>query len=337
MKELRHPILVLLLVHALVIFAGFFGPCSPTEQHRDLAYLPPMRLHVIDAAGHLHLRPFVYMPLAVDSDGFQYREDRRKTYSVKLFTQRSGGLHLLDVGEPANLFLMGTDGYGRDIFSRVLFGGRISLAAAFLAMLLSLSIGSFLGCIAGQFGGFADAAIMRASELVLAVPWLCLLLAIRAFLPLHISPATTLFLVSGVIGIVNWARPARLVRGVVLSANERAFVTSARGFGASEWYLLKRHVLPQTFGLLITQAVILIPQFIMAEAILSFLGLGIEESLPSWGNMLAALQQLGVIASYWWMAAPVLGLVSVSLTYFLLADALEHRNLRQNSGVANAH
>ena len=332
MKKLRFAIIALVLVHGFVIFPGLFAPCSPTEQHRDLAYLPPMHLHLVDAAGHLHLRPFVYMPVAVDSDGFQYQEDRSKAYPLKLLERRSNRLHLLTVDEPGNLFLMGTDGFGRDIFSRVLFGGRISLAAAVLAMMLSLSIGALLGCIAGQFGGFADASIMRASELVLAVPWLCLLLAIRAFLPLHISPATTLFLVSGVIGIINWARPARIVRGVVLSAKERAFVISARGFGASEWYLLKRHVLPQTFGVLITQAVILIPQFIMAEAILSFLGLGIEESLPSWGNMLAALQQFGVIASYWWMAAPMLGLVSVSLTYFLLADALEHRNLRQNSG-----
>jgi peptide/nickel transport system permease protein len=188
-------------------------------------------------------------------------------------------------------------------------------------------MGTFLGSIAGHFAGFADAAIMRAAELVLAVPWLCLLLAIRAFLPLHVSPTATLFLVSGVIGAVNWARPARLVRGVVLSAKERGFVSSARGFGASEWYLLRRHVLPQTFSVLLTQAIVLVPQFVLAETILSFLGLGVEESLPSWGNMLAALQQYDVIASYWWMAAPVLGLAIVSCVYFLLAEVLEDRNI----------
>jgi peptide/nickel transport system permease protein len=332
MRKLHIAILALVAVHALVIFAGFFAPCSPTEQHRELAYVPPMRLHLIDAQSHLHLHPFVYAPVATEGDGFQYGEDRSKAYPIRVFVRNANGRHLLGVDQPGNLFLMGTDGYGRDLFSRVLFGGRVSLAAAFLAMALSLSIGAFLGSIAGHFGGFADAAIMRAAELMLAVPWLCLLLAIRAFLPLHISPAATLFLVSGVIGTVNWARPARLVRGAVLSAKERGFVTSARGFGASEWYLLRRHVLPQTFGLLITQAIILLPTFVLAETILSFLGLGIEESLPSWGNMLAALQQFGVIASYWWMAAPILGLVSVSFTYFLLANVLEQTNIRKASG-----
>lgn len=332
MRKLRIAILALVAAHALVIFAGFFAPCSPTEQHRELAYVPPMRLHLIDAEGHLHVHPFVYAPIAIEGDGFQYGEDRTKAYPIRVFVRNATGWHLLGVDQPGTLFLMGTDGYGRDLFSRVLFGGRVSLAAAFLAMVLSLSIGALLGSIAGHFGGFADAAIMRAAELMLAVPWLCLLLAIRAFLPLHISPAATLFLVSGVIGTVNWARPARLVRGAVLSAKERGFVTSARGFGASEWYLLRRHVLPQTFGLLITQAIILLPTFVLAETILSFLGLGIEESLPSWGNMLAALQQFGVIASYWWMAAPILGLVSVSFTYFLLANVLEQTNIRKASG-----
>lgn len=332
MRKLRIAILALVAVHASVIFAGFFAPCSPTEQHRELAYVPPMHLHLIDAEGHLHVHPFVYAPIAIEGDGFQYGEDRTKAYPIRVFVRNATGSHLLGVDQPGTLFLAGTDGYGRDIFSRVLFGGRVSLAAAFLAMVLSLSIGALLGSIAGHFGGFADAAIMRAAELMLAVPWLCLLLAIRAFLPLHISPAATLFLVSGVIGTVNWARPARLVRGAVLSAKERGFVTSARGFGASEWYLLRRHVLPQTFGLLITQAIILLPTFVLAETILSFLGLGIEESLPSWGNMLAALQQFGVIASYWWMAAPILGLVSVSFTYFLLANVLEQTNIRKASG-----
>ena len=336
MRKLHIAILILVVLHAFILFAGFFSPCSPTEQHRDLPFVPPMRPHLIDAEGRFHLHPFVYLPTAVEGDGFQYQEDTRTVYPIRFIVHNASGRHLLGVDEPGYLFLMGTDGYGRDLLSRVLFGGRISLAAAFLAMVLSLSLGALLGGIAGQFGGFADAAIMRAAELMLAVPWLCLLLAIRAFLPLHISPAATLFLVSGIIGTVNWARPARLVRGAVLSAKERGFVTSARGFGASEWYLLRRHVLPQTFGLLITQAVILLPKFVLAETVLSFLGLGIEESLPSWGNMLAALQQFGIIASYWWMSAPILGLMTVSFTYFFLANILEQENIRQISGEAYA-
>jgi peptide/nickel transport system permease protein len=163
-----------------------------------------------------------------------------------------------------------------------------------------------------------------------------LLLSLRASLPLHLDPTRTLILLSAVIGAMGWARPARLVRGAVLSAKERPFVMAARGFGASEWYLLRRHVLPQTLGIVSTQAVVLIPQFVAAEATLSFLGLGIGEPVPSWGNMLSAFQQFQTVSSYWWMAAPLVALVAVSLTYFVLADALHQKGARINSGQSYA-
>ena len=131
---------------------------------------------------------------------------------------------------------------------------------------------------------------------------------------------------------MGWARPARLIRGVVLSAKQRPFVTAARGFGASEWYLLRRHVLPQASGIIAAQAAILIPQFVAAEATLSFLGLGVGEPVPSWGNMLAAFQQIQTVSSYWWMATPLIGLIAVSLTYFALADALHQKATGMRSG-----
>src|SRR5258706_9888156 len=127
---------------------------------------------------------------------------------------------------------------------------------------------------------------MRSAELFLALPWLYLLFAVRAVLPLSVSPGQAFLLLVLVIGLVDWGRPARLVRGVVLSARERNFVLAARGFGASNAYLLRRHLMPLTFRVLLTQMAVLIPQFILAEVILSFLGLGIGEPFPSWGNML---------------------------------------------------
>lgn len=319
-------------VHCGILFAGFFAPYSPSEQHRDYAYAPPTRLHFRDAQGHVHFRPFVYSSILVEGDVFQYKEDRSSEYPVRFLARDANGTHLFAVNTPANLFLCGTDGYGRDIFSRVLFGGRTSLLAAAVATLLSLLIGAVLGGIAGQFGGIVDSFVMRGTELVLALPWIYLLLAIRASLPLHIEPAKTFFLLSAVIGVMGWARPARLIRGAVLSAKERSFVTAARGFGASEWYLLRRHVLPQTLGIVAAQAVTLIPQFIAAEATLSFLGLGIGEPIPSWGNMLSAFQQFQTVSSYWWMAFPLVALVAVSLIYFVLADAVHHVAARINSG-----
>jgi peptide/nickel transport system permease protein len=166
---------------------------------------------------------------------------------------------------------------------------------------------------------------MRVAELFLALPWLYLLFAVRAFLPLNLAPAQAFLLLIVVIGLIGWARPARLIRGVVLSARARDFVLAARGFGASDAYVLRRHVLPQAFGVVLTQAAILIPQYILAEVTLSFLGLGVGEPAASWGAMLASLQEYHVLASYWWMLAPGLVLVIVFLSYAALANALQEK------------
>jgi peptide/nickel transport system permease protein len=157
------------------------------------------------------------------------------------------------------------------------------------------------------------------------VPWFYLLLAVRAALPLHISPLSAFILVVGVIGLLNWGQPARLVRGVVLSGRERNFVQAAQGFGADGFYLLKRHLLPMSFSVALTQMALLVPRFILAEVVLSFLGLGIGEPFPSWGNMVAAAQQYYVLSSYWWMILPALAPVPIFLAYHALADALQEK------------
>jgi peptide/nickel transport system permease protein len=185
-----------------------------------------------------------------------------------------------------------------------------------------LLIGLVAGSFAGFLGGWADDALMGVAELFLALPWLYLLFAVRAFLPLSVSPMQSFLLVVLVIGTVGWARPARLIRGVVLSAKERDFVRAARGFGASPLYLFRRHVLPQTWSVLSTQATVLIPQFVLAEVVLSFLGLGMPEPAASWGNLLTSLQHYDVLTSYWWMYLPGLALVPFSLGYLNLANAL---------------
>ena len=163
---------------------------------------------------------------------------------------------------------------------------------------------------------------MRGAEIFMALPWIYLLFAVRAFLPLHVGPRQSFFLLVGVIGLTGWARSSRLVRGVILSAKERDFVRAARGFGASSAYILRRHLLPETYGVVLTQAALLIPQCILAEVTLSFLGLGVGEPISSWGNMLASLQKYYVLVSYWWMFIPGMALIPVFLLYNTLADAL---------------
>jgi peptide/nickel transport system permease protein len=223
------------------------------------------------------------------------------------------------------LFLFGSDQFGRDVFSRLLFGGQISLVAGLMAAALALTLGLGLGGLAGFYGGWTDDAIMRTAELVLALPWLYLLFAIRSVLPLHLDPVRAFLLIVAVIGIVGWARPARLIRGLVLSATRREHVVAARAFGATDAYLLRRHVLPQTAGLVLTQLAVLVPQYILAEVTLSFFGLGVGEPVPSWGTMLAAAQRYDVLTSYWWMLLPGVALTPVFLLYYALANALHQQ------------
>jgi peptide/nickel transport system permease protein len=338
-RKIAAAVIFLLALHLAILLAGFVAPYQPAAQNRDFPYVPPTRLHFVDVHGHLHLRPFIYESVARPDSLYEYTETRDREYPVHFFVPGSeykvaGWLpsrtHLFGVDAPAQIFLAGTDNYGRDQFSRILFGGQISLAAGLLATAISLLLGVCVGCLSGFYGGWIDESAMRMAELFLVLPWLYVLLAVRAFLPLHISPAQTFLLLIAVIGTVGWARPARLVRGIVLSAKSRKYVTASRGFGASDAYILRRHVLPHTYGTLLTQAALLVPQYVVAEVTLSFFGLGLSEPMPSWGNLLANLQQYNVLVSYWWMFAPALALVLVSFGYLTVANAF-HQRLQSGS------
>jgi peptide/nickel transport system permease protein len=338
-SRLRNRIAILIAVlaglHLILLCAGFVAPYDPATQNRDLPYAPPTRLHFKGASG-FHWRPFVYGSTRVlegDQTG-GLEEDRSREYrlrflvsgpSYKLLGIRETTVHLFEVAEPGKVLLFGTDGYGRDEFSRVLFGGQISVAAGITATLITLLAGSILGIIAGYYGRSVDEALMGVTELFLSLPWLYFLLGVRAFLPLHLSALRTFFLLTGVIGLIGWARPARLVRGIVLSSRNRNYVLAARGFGGSDFYLLRRHILPEAFGVLLTQAALLVPRYIAAEVTLSFFGLGVSEPVPSWGNMLSTLQQYSVLVSYGWLLAPAGALVITSVLYSSIADALHSR------------
>ncbi|HTU41694.1 MAG TPA: ABC transporter permease [Candidatus Aquilonibacter sp.] len=331
-KRLTAPLFSIVGIYLCVLLAGFLAPYNFATQDRNLLYAAPSRLHFVDTDGRWHLRPSVCVLTERLGAFGVYDEDRNNCFPIHFFvrgsTYRFLGVfqstwHFFGVESPARIFLLGSDGYGRDVFSRLLYGGQISLFSGLLAMGLSLLVGALLGTVAGYYGGWIDGAVMRCSELFLALPWLYLLFAIRAFLPLHISPSRTFLLLIAVIGLIGWARPARLIRGVVLSGKERGYVLAARGFGGLDFYLMRRHLLPQTYSVLLTQAALLIPQYILAEVTLSFLGLGVGEPVPSWGNMLSTLQQYDVLISYWWMWAPGLALIPVFLIYQLLGSALQ--------------
>jgi len=325
---------VLVSAHLIVLWAPFFAPYDFASQERAMPFAPPTRFHFVDSQGHLHLRPFVYRWEPRPETFGAYVEDQSQAFPLRFFVRGTrykiarifdSSWRLFGVEEPARIYLAGSDDFGRDQFSRLLYGGQISLFSGLMAAAVSLALGLALGALAGFYGGLVDDVVMRSAELFLALPWLYLLFAVRAFLPLHIRPTQAFLMLVLVIGMVGWARPARLIRGVVLSARERNYVLAARGFGASDFYLLRRHVLPEAYGLLLTQAALLAPQYILAEVTLSFLGLGVGEPVPSWGNMLASLQKYYVLTSYGWMFVPGLALVAVFLLYYQLCKILQEQ------------
>lgn len=321
-------------IHSFVVLPGFFAPYDYSVQDRQLPFAPPTRVHFVDPAGSFHIRPFVYAWKEALGGSGAYQEDQAQMHMVRFFTTGTpyavvGGwtsqLHLFGVDEPGRIFLFGTDDFGRDEFSRMLYGGRISLVAGLLGATIALLLGGLAGVFSGYYGKWTDTVTMRLVELFLALPWLYLLFAVRAVLPLRIKTTDTFFLLVAVVGLVGWARPARLIRGIVLSAKERNFVLAARAMGASDLHILRRHVLPQTYGTLLTMAALLVPQFILAEVTLSFLGLGVGEPMPSWGNLLAELQKYSVLTSYWWMYVPAMALVALFLAYHWVAAALQEK------------
>lgn len=310
--------------HALFFAAGFIAPYDPAEQNRTIPYAAPTHIHFVDANG-VHLRPFIYAQVPRQQP---YQGDSVRPLPVHLFVRGNNykiaglfasNLHLFGVDPPYRILLLGTDGYGRDEFSRLLWGGQISLAAGLLATLLTLLIAAALGTLSGYYGGWIDESLMGSAELFLSLPWLYLLLLVRAVLPLHVNPAATFMLLIAVVGVIGWARPARLIRGVVSSARTHNYVLAAQGFGGSDFYILRRHIFPATVELLLTQLILLVPQYVAAEATLSFFGLGVSEPVASWGNMLSILQQYAVLTSYAWLLAPAGALAITSVMYWYLA------------------
>jgi peptide/nickel transport system permease protein len=337
MNKTLRPIVLLVflaLLHVALLFPGFFAPYDFAAQNRDLPFAPPTKLHFVDPAGGFHLWPFVH-PFQDNADvGGVYAEDLTQSYPLRLFVDgdpyKVAGLwtvhiHLFGVQSPGRIFLFGTDDFGRDELSRMLFGGRISLFAGILGATIAISVGAAMGLVAGFFGGWRDAVIMRVSELFLALPWLYLLFAVRALLPLRLKSTDAFLLLVSIVGLVGWARPARLVRGIVLAAKERNFVLAARAMGASNTHVLRYHIFPETYGVLLTTAALLVPQFILAEVTLSFLGLGVGEPIPSWGNLLAPLQRYSVLTSYWWMYLPAVALVFLFLAYHWASTTLQSK------------
>jgi ABC-type dipeptide/oligopeptide/nickel transport system permease subunit len=218
---------------------------------------------------------------------------------------------------PSARFLLGTDDLGRDRFARLIYGTRVSLLLACAAALLSCFSAAALGGVAGFARGFVDKSILAAADLFLSLPWLFLLLMVRAFLPLNVSPAASIAITFLLLGALGWAGPARVVRAAVKKLSDSDFLLQARATGCSPWRLLWRHLLPNVMPVLYAQFLVAVPLYVLAETTLGMLGLGVTQPLPSWGNLLRELEGGGV-ASQPWLLIPAVLLAAVVGSFQLI-------------------
>ena len=309
------------LLLVLSLGADFFGPYSAAEQERDIAYAPPTPIRFLVTPDANIWPPSIDSPkpggTAVPIRFFVPAEEPEDGWF---------GRRLFGVPEPTRLSLLGRDGLGRDQFTRLLHGTRLSLLAGLLATWTSLLLALPLGTLAGYAGGRLDELLMRTTELFMAIPWLFLLLVVRALLPISLAPESAFLLTSALVGAIGWALPARLVRNAAAEASQRPFVLAANGLGAPPLRIMIRHVLPRSFSVALTHATVLLPQFILAEVTLSYLGLGITDPMVSLGTLLSPLQEHFHLVCCPWMLWPAAALALVVLGLHQIANTFQARS-----------
>jgi len=323
---------VLLLFYLLAIVAPFVAPYTEEEMDRRRYFHPPHSLHLVDRQGSFHLRPFVRETRLANPQQFRYEDIETAERPLRFFVRGasytmlglvSSNLHLFGVDNGSRVYLLGTDSFGRDEFSRLLYGGQVSLTVGLVGILISFSLGLLLGGISGYVGGATDSVIMRSTELLLSIPSLYLIIALRAVFPIDLPSQQVYLGIVAILAFIGWAGLARVIRGLVLSIRRNEYVTAAEALGVSRFRIITRHILPNTWSFVIVAATISVPGYILGEVVLSFLGVGVQEPAASWGNMLNQARSLRALTSFpWLLYVPGVAIFLTVMAFNFLGDGL---------------
>ncbi|MEI6437748.1 MAG: ABC transporter permease [Candidatus Omnitrophota bacterium] len=308
---------VLGALYACALFADFLAPYSFKDEARDFSYAPPTAVHFIHEGKWR--APFVYGLKLTFSEYRQriYVTDRSRIYPLKFFSSR-----LVTVDAPGRLYALGADSRGRDVFSRILYGARVSLTIGVIGVLISFVLGLLVGGIAGYYGGRIDNVLMRLCEVLMMAPGFYLLLALRAAVPDNFNSVQVYFSIVVILSVIGWAGLARVVRGMCLSLRERDYVLAAKTFGLSDFQIIIRHILPHTVAYSIAAVMLSIPGYILGESALSLIGLGIQDPYASWGNMLSDAMSIVRISFAPWILWPAFFIFISVVCFNLIGDAL---------------
>ncbi len=324
---------VLAIFYFFAIFAEFVSPYGATRNDVRYMYAPPQRIRFFDEEGYFHLRPFVYgLKLKLDMVTLRrnYKEDKGYAHPLYFLVQGdpyelwglfSSSLHFFGVKEGV-MFLLGTDKMGRDMLSRIIYGGRVSLSVGLVGVAISFILGISIGGISGYYGGKADVIIQRIIEFIRSVPTLPLWMGLSAALPPYWSVMKVYFGIVIILSLTGWTGLARVVRGKFMSLREEDFVMAASLHGASEARLIFKHLLPSFYSYIIASLTLSVPRMILGETALSFIGLGLQAPAISWGVLLRDSQSIRALANTPWILIPGIFVIITVLAFNFLGDGL---------------
>ncbi|MCB0106350.1 MAG: ABC transporter permease [Caldilineaceae bacterium] len=335
-KFLRHRVAVaalavIVLFYLAAIFAEFLSPYDPTHHDTDYMFMPPQRIHFRENG--VWQRPFVYgMTSEMDMATFRttYEVDPTQKFPIHFFVKGDpytmwgifeSDIHLLGV-EEGTFFLLGTDKMGRDLLSRIIYGGRISLSVGLLGIAISFVIGIVMGGISGYYGGVTDLVIQRIIEFLRSIPTLPLWMALSVALPPTWSVVQTYFGIVVILSLVGWTGLARVVRGKFMSLREEEYIMAAQLNGSNEARIIFKHMLPSFTSHVIASLTLSVPGMILGETALSFIGLGLQAPAISWGVLLKDAQRIIVLADSPWLLAPGLFVIVAILCFNFVGDGL---------------
>jgi peptide/nickel transport system permease protein len=335
--------LIVLLLAVLALFVDFFAPYPLNQTDATESFIPPTKIHFIDAEGNFHWRPFVYKrgpqldpntgAMMLDPITFTpiMAEDTSQRYPIRFFVQSweykllgliPTRLHLFGVDDAARIHLLGTDKLGADLWTKVCEAGRISLSMSLFGTIISVVIGAIVGVFSGYYGGWIDNATQRFVEFITAFPQLALWLSLAAIVPRTWDSFRIFMIMSFIFALLSWTTLAREVRGKVLALRQTDFVLAAKESGASDWRIMFVHLLPNTISHIIVVLTLSIPGIILAEAFLSYLGIGIQRPLVSWGLLMQDAQNLATLGERPWIMSPAIFITLAVLGFNLLGDGL---------------
>jgi len=309
---------ILVILYGMAIFADFICPYSYKDEDRNFSYCPPTAIELFDH-GQL-VSPFVYgRTLTFDNVHRRvYVIDQTQKYPLNIF--KNG--RLFGVNAPGRFYLWGADARGRDIFSRIWYGARISLSIGLLGVGISFILGLLIGGIAGYYGGWVDSVLMRLCEMFMMIPGFYLMLALRAAVPENFNSVQVYLSVVVILALIGWASLARIIRGMTLSLRERDYVLAAKTLGVSDFVIIIKHILPQTISFSLATLMLTVSSYILAEAGLSVVGLGIQDPIPSWGNLLSDAMGIVPVIFAPWILIPGLFIFIAVMCFNIVGDSL---------------